>query len=506
MENRTSAKECLSVYLLGTLIAFLMMRFGFGPASASMHERPEYDLNIYYLIGQAWMQGDVPYLIFADIKGPFVFLLHGLGAVLTPGSFLGACLLEAPLVGIGLLYAYRSARLFLPAAEALGVLGLYSVSILYFSLHPVELVWVLQHVALYYLLRWGVSGHSIRKERQFILGASAGIVLLVKFNLVAFWVPFCIWGVFANGRRWWMAGLLQLLGAVTVLLPFLAYFYLNEALGKCWQEYVLNAVAYGRTPWSGSALCTHGWRLAAEMIPLHLHQALPGTLAALVGWCYFIPCLLLPACFRGSKSAVVPLVLTVAFALLVVANYAGSRVFIHYSFCFSVFYLAGLVCVLRGRWLPWAGGAALLLVLGFALTLPHAVRHLKPDNGNKEMILATRKLTSIVSHGYPGCLVVLDVENALHLHRLCGAQLRARHFIPAMVPGGYEEHRSEMETLIYKAEPLFVVGSVRTAKADAELLRNTHVKYRACSLSELGLPGFPAHAKHPEFILYVRNE
>ena len=28
MEIRTSAKECLSVYLLGTLIAFLMMRFG----------------------------------------------------------------------------------------------------------------------------------------------------------------------------------------------------------------------------------------------------------------------------------------------------------------------------------------------------------------------------------------------------------------------------------------------------------------------------------------------
>lgn len=450
METRTTAKECLLVYLLGVVAVFLVMRFGFGPASVSMHERPEYDLNIYYLIGQAWLQGNVPYLSHADIKGPLVFLLHGLGATLTPGSFLGACLLEASLTGIGLLYAYRAARLFLPMAEALGVLGIYSFSVLYFSLHPAELVWILQHVALYYLLRWGVTGHHLRSGSQFILGASVGIVLLVKFNLAAFWIPLCIWAIFANGRSWWSAVMLQLMGAAAVLIPFLACFHLNNALGEFWQEYVLNAVEYGRTPWPDCAICVHGWRLAAEMLPLHLHQALPETLAALAGWCYFIPCLLLPMCFRRSGRIIVPLVLAFAFVLLVVANYGGARVFIHYSFCFSVFCFAGLLAVCRGRWLPWAGGVVLLLVLSFAIGLPYAVRYFKPENGNREMIRATQGLVSIVSHASPDDLVVLDVENALHLHRLCGTQVRVRHFIPAMVPLGHEQHRSELLTHIRK--------------------------------------------------------
>ena len=108
METRPSNKECWLVYLFGTLVSFVIMRCGFSPSSMSMHLRPEYDLNIYYLIGQGWMQGRLPYVEFADLKGPLVFLLHGLGSLLTPGSFLGAacwkrhwwglacCLLTAP--------------------------------------------------------------------------------------------------------------------------------------------------------------------------------------------------------------------------------------------------------------------------------------------------------------------------------------------------------------------------------------------------------------------------
>ena len=46
------------------------------------------------------MQGGLPYVDLADLKGPLVFLFHGIAALLTPGSFLGACLLHAPLVGL----------------------------------------------------------------------------------------------------------------------------------------------------------------------------------------------------------------------------------------------------------------------------------------------------------------------------------------------------------------------------------------------------------------------
>ena len=76
MESRVSARECWLVYLLGTLVSFLMLRFGFVACSASMHLRSDYDLNIYYLIGNAWMNGILPYVGPTDLKGPLVFLFH----------------------------------------------------------------------------------------------------------------------------------------------------------------------------------------------------------------------------------------------------------------------------------------------------------------------------------------------------------------------------------------------------------------------------------------------
>lgn len=494
------------VYLLGVLVVFVIMRFGFGPASMSMHLRPEYDLNIYYLIGQAWMQGNVPYLSFADLKGPLVFLLHGAGSVISPGSFLGACLLESLLVGVGIVYAYRATRLLLPRGWALGGMGAYSVSVLYFSLHPAELVWVLQQVALYYVLRWCVCGNSLSKGQLFVLGASLAAALLVKFNLAAFWLPVCIWGVCIAGRKWPLAVLLQALGAAAVLLPILAYFCYYGAMADLFREYVLVALAYGRPPSGCSALFSRGWLLAAEMLPLHLHQALPDVPAAILGWCSLLPCAFLPCILSGPRRWWTSFILVLTFLLLVAANYGGSRVYLHYAFPFSLYGLISLIVIARGAWIRWVGACVLAAVVVFAIGLPLVVRQWRPGNGNAEMRSVTGQIVeTLVKHKGEG-VVILNVENGLHLHRLSGTSPGNRHFIPSMIPGGWEQHRTEMEALIRRTQPRFVVGSVSSQQEDTELLNNIHREYRACRHADMGLPAFPPMAKCPEYLIYVRND
>ena len=501
METRPTGKECWLVYLLGTLFAFVVLRFGFGPASQSMHLRPEYDLNIYYLIGQGWFAGRVPYLELTDLKGPLVFLLHGAGACLTPGSFLGACLLESLLLGAGVLFAYRSIRLFCSVPVSAGVLGVYSAAMLYFSLHPAELVWVLQHIALYYLLLYGRSGRNPGLAVQIVLGASVGMVLLVKFNLAAFWLPFCIWGVAAAGRSWWRALSGQVLGAALPLGAAVIYFYQRDALGAMWREYIGLAMRYGSGGWAESALAVRGWRLASELVPLHLHQAMPEVLAALLGWLCLIPCLFLPVLPGVRGRWCIPVVLLASFVLLVVANYGGSRCYIHYAFGFSIYLLLGIMVVARlvKPAIPWLGGGTALAGMLFAAGLPVAVRCLKPDNGNAEMNQVSQALAARIAPEKD--LLVLDAEAALHLYRLSGSLPLCPHFIPSMVPGGREQHRRELASCIKELRPRYVLSTSGRAEEDAALLS---AQYRSCGHAALGLPAFPAGGKYTEFVLYIR--
>ena len=507
METRPSNKECWLVYLFGTLAAFVIMRCGFSPSSMSMHLRPEYDLNIYYLIGQGWMQGRIPYVELTDLKGPLVFLLHGAGSLLTPGSFLGACLLEAPLVGLGLLFAYRTARLFVSQGAALGVLGLYSVSILYFSLHPAEITWVLQQMALFWLVRWAVEEEEPSAGVQFMLGFSVAVVLLTKYNQAVFWLPFCLWGVFAVGRDWWRAGFVQLLGSACLLGPVLWYFHAYDALLPLWREYVEIAWRYGSSSLSESMLGTHGWLLASELVPLHLHQALPEWLAACLGWLALLPCLLVPVFWRDRRAGLVYIVLLASLMLSVYAAYCGTRRYIHYAFVFSVYLLPGLLLLAawKERLVKWGGAAVLVSVLAFAAGLPLAVQYLKPHNGNAEMKTVTQGLVRKLSQGDKTDVVILDVEGALHLHRLTGTVPMQPHFIPTMVSGGYAQHREELSEAIRKRSPRYVVGSASNEEADKKLLRSTTERYRELRHPELELPAFGAHARRPEYILYERE-
>jgi hypothetical protein len=503
METRPTGKECWLVYLLGVLFAFVVMRFGFGPASQSMHLRPEYDLNIYYLIGQGWFAGRIPYLELTDLKGPLVFLLHGAGASLTPGSFLGSCLLESLLLGVGVLFAYRSVRLFFSAAVSAGVLGVYSVSMLYFSLHPAEMVWVLQHIALYYLLRYGRAGAAPGLAVQSVLGCSAGLVLLVKFNLAAFWLPFCLWGVIAAGRRWWCALLVQLLGVILPLGMVGIAFYQVGALDDLWREYIGVALRYGGCAWAESVLVTRGWQLASELLPLHLHQYMPELQAALLGWICLLPCLFLPYLPGLRERRVILLVLLVSFVLLLVVNYGGSHCYIHYAFSFGIYLLLGIMVVARlaGPVIPWLGGCAALAGMVFAVGLPEAVKHLNPDNGNAEMNQASNKLGAMLASGED--LLVLDVKVALHLYRLSGKLPHCTHFIPSMVRGGMAQHREELAFCIRELRPRFVLSTTACADQDAALLT---AEYRRCDHAALGLPAFPKTGKYPEVVLYIRKD
>lgn len=493
------------MFILGTLVSFIMLRFGFVACSASMHLRPDYDLNVYYLIGNAWMRGHLPYVEYCDLKGPLVFLFHGVCSLLTPGSFLGACLLHAPIVGIGLLYAYKSARLFLPALPAAGVSGFYVFFLLYFAVHPAEQVWTMQHVTLYWLLQWarGDKTHFSR-SRLLFLGCFVASTLLMKFNLVMFWVPVCLWACWVVG---WQALAWQGLGFSLVMVPFLGYFWLCGSLVPLWNEYVGIALAYGCVPFTESALYVRNFLLFRGIAPFHLYNVVPDEVLALFGC---VPCLSWPLLWRAKPLNSGTLwVLVAAFVLQVYAAYSGKYDFLHYAFVFFPYCFLSLVLVVcwatrYARCLCIMGILVASGTVGVAVALPLYVKYARPNNGNAQI----GKTSSIVadwmrSQAEHHCLI-LDAETSLHLYRLSGRLPGIRHFVPPIVSGGEKLYRDEQVAYIRREQPRYLLGSAWKKEAEQAVIAASGVQYSVQSHRELGYPAYPAHARQPELILYTR--
>ncbi|MBO5684110.1 MAG: hypothetical protein J6R92_04115 [Akkermansia sp.] len=507
MDTRPSGKECWLIYLLGFLFSFVVMRYGFNSPSESMHLRAAYDLNIYYLIGNGWMRGLMPYVDLSDLKGPLVFLFHGLGGVMSPGSFLGLCLLHASMIGVGVLFAYKSARLFLPAASSFAAVGLYSYFLLYYESNPAEQVWVLQHVTMYFLLRWGMSAQAVFSWRELvIMGASVAIVLLMKFNLIAFWGPICLLALCGSFRR---AFLWLSVGFASISLPFICYFWSQGALLSLWQEYVVQAILYGSSPLSESALCQKHVQLFSWFTPSHLHKRVNLYLLAAVGC---IPCLSWPALWGVYRlRRCVLWTLIAAFVLQVYAGYSGPYDFSHYA---VVFYPFCFLCVLWGaswlsRWprlLHTAGLCTVVLVLGIAVSLPLYVKYGRAYNGNAQMRATTAWIVEKLSRSDKGELHILEPDHFLHIYRLTGTLPGTKHFVRPMVSGGRTLYSVEQIEYIQKNRPKYLLGATWSQGWSDSLVGSTNVPYRKVSHQELGLPSYPPHAMRPEVVLYVRED
>lgn len=495
------------MYLAATLLSFSMLRYGFVACSESMHLRADYDLNIYYLIGNGWMRGMLPYVDLTDLKGPIVFLMHGLGSLMTPGSFLGICILNALVVGAGMLFAYKTARLFFSPALSMSAVGLYSYFTLYFGVNPAEQVWALQHVSLYFLLRWGITEQAAFTRLQLlIIGASVAIVLLMKFNLVAFWGPVCLLVLCVSYRR---ALLWLSVGFLLIMLPIVFYFWWQGALSVMWREYVELAITYGSTSWTDSALYKKHFLLFSWFMPPHLHERLNLCFLAVLGC---IPCLVWPLLWRENKLKKITLwVLGAAFVLQVYAGYSGPYDFSHYSVVFYPFCFLSVLCAIHllkrcPRVAYVAGAGMALLILCTAVTLPLYVKYGRSYNGNAQMRATTSWIVENLPKREGEELHILDPEHLLHIYRLNGTLPGLRHFVAPMVPGGYALYLDEQVRYIQKKRPKYLLGATWSQQRSDSLIHATRVPYRVVTHRELGLPAYPLHAMRPEVVLYIRED
>ena len=212
------------------------------------------DSVVFLYIGRIILNGGMPYRDAFDHKGPLVYLLDAAG--LAVGGVFGVWLLELLFLTVSTIFAYKTARFF--AAPPIALFTTV-VAILWYTARCDSNfceTWSVPFLltSLYFWIRYLKSGCQIGKTATFTVGLCFAGVLLLKPNLTALWMLFCLTVAAVSIRRA-AAGkepdgavprggralgflcsrvALFLLGAAALLLPVLGWLWKNGA----WNDFI----------------------------------------------------------------------------------------------------------------------------------------------------------------------------------------------------------------------------------------------------------------------------
>ncbi len=229
------------------------------------------DANIFFSLGKAWTQGIWPYRDIFEQKGPLLYAVHSVAALISWRTWTGVWLIEVLCGTLFLWYGIRTVRLLWPKAPRLIVP--LAAAVVYASVDNTagdsaeELALPMLACALYQCLR------SERTAKGHILfGLTGALLLWTKYSLVGLHIGAALWMLWQERRLkplW-----LWLQGALIPTARLLLVFHFDDALAHLLQVYIVdNITGYSTTtagnPLLGKALnLRFGLRQVAWRTPL----------------------------------------------------------------------------------------------------------------------------------------------------------------------------------------------------------------------------------------------
>lgn len=256
------------LFLYGLLIAAAVLFFT-TRSSPAWPINDWCDANIYLSVGKGMTQGRVVYRDLYDHKGPLLYALHALCALVSFDSFLGVYLMEVLLAAAFLFFACKAMMVYARrenAALLLPVLAwaVYAAWSFCEGDSAEEMCMPLMAASIWHVLAFLKSGEKRMSARGLVLeGALAGCVLWIKFTILGVHAGLLL-ALFLRhlARREWKNGL-RVAGWLTAgfllsTVPWLLYFGLNGAIGD-W----LGVYFYDNLFRYGGAVMTLGQRVKA---------------------------------------------------------------------------------------------------------------------------------------------------------------------------------------------------------------------------------------------------
>lgn len=243
-------------YLFCLLVAFLFLLFT--SKNSFLYTFNDWvDANAFFTVGKSMFHGVVPYRDLFEQKGPLLYVIYGLGSLITPTSFYGVFLFEVLFFSIFLYYCHKIISLFLNSKYSLLILPILTLIITTSNsfVHggsAEEFCLPMFSISLYYFIR-----HFEKKEltkKEFLLnGLLAGFIFMIKYTMLGFWIGFMFFILlkFLIDKKYkdiFQSSLYFLLGMFVPFLIFSIYFLLNGAFSNFIECYfIVNITCYGNS-------------------------------------------------------------------------------------------------------------------------------------------------------------------------------------------------------------------------------------------------------------------
>lgn len=209
------------------------------------------DTTWFFLCGKSWMSGLTPYVDFTDSKGPLLWLIYGLGYLISPYNLHGVFLFEVIFYWLTFCILYKTAMIILHQ-RAQSMLAAMLLSFIYF--YPAAHFEILTedychlfNALTFYVLVQLFFRRTFRSKYAFLMGLSCGCAMMIKYVYLAtllipsFLILIYIWRtkIFSPWR--YVACFLGGMGVI--VLPFIIYFLCTGALSAFIDEYFYNTGA-----------------------------------------------------------------------------------------------------------------------------------------------------------------------------------------------------------------------------------------------------------------------
>lgn len=301
------------------------------------------DANAFFTVGKSILSGLLPYRDFFEQKGPILYLIYMIGALISYRSFIGIYFLEIISFTISLYYLAKIINIFLNKKYLYLILPLFtaiSLSSIYFLSGGSAEEFVLPFLAIsfYHFLNLLIND-KINNKIIFIEGFLAGIIFLIKYTLLGFWFVFIV-TIFIKHilkkeyKNAIKNCLLFLSGMFVPIIITIFFLLLNNSLKDFINDYfIINITAYtsegtifDRIIKAVCNLCTH---LNKNKIVLFL---------ILFGLGFFT---------LDKKNIVKNCPILISFIIFTFGIYIGGRNYIYYFFDIIIYIILGLIALFK---------------------------------------------------------------------------------------------------------------------------------------------------------------
>ena len=283
-------KFIYSPLFVAFLISFTLL-FLFSPDSYTHDLYGHYDSAWFFTCGKAWMNGLNPYVDFADSKGPLLWLIYGIGYLISPHTYIGVFWLSV-LLYTGVFYlVYRTALIFLHDKKPSLMVTIMMSAPFFCPWYHNEIraedwcsffiVFALYRICHTLYAPNGMDTKEIGKT-CYVMGLGLAGTLLIKFNttlMLGTSALYLLYALVREKKNIFVSFLWVLIGFASLALPFVVYLTLTNNFGAFIQEYFLNTMQTVQS-YNGVSTYLHEWLF----LTYDPHYVVPFTTALIGAW------------------------------------------------------------------------------------------------------------------------------------------------------------------------------------------------------------------------------